>query len=151
VLIKYLNNGVQKHVSNQIGRGFIDAGLAVQLQDPTDAGAGGADTVPRWEVTEKHGQTRTWLVIKMTVLNRVEFFSGDPSELTDRYFGRKVPELIFKEYRAAWRANPTLRDTMAKVGSRAAESASDANVLTAHEKHNADMALSERLPVSQRR
>jgi hypothetical protein len=35
--IKYLNNGVVKHVTNEVGRGFIDAGLAVEIPSATPA------------------------------------------------------------------------------------------------------------------
>jgi hypothetical protein len=36
MLIRYKNNGVEKHVTNEVGRGFVDAGLAVEVLPEID-------------------------------------------------------------------------------------------------------------------
>jgi len=36
MLIRYKNNGIEKHVANEVGLGFIDAGLAEEIKPEVD-------------------------------------------------------------------------------------------------------------------
>jgi len=120
--IKFLNNGAEQHVSNEVGRGFVTAGLAEEIKPPTIA-----QLQPVWSVEVAHGFVR--IVMKLGTMGAgapggaatpriVQTYDRDPDQIHDRRyadgrkfsssFGRPVPDLIIKEYRKAWK-NPQAR------------------------------------------
>lgn len=128
--VKFLSNGLEQHVSGEVGRGFITAGLATEVKAVPVPPA-----VPQWSViVDESG----FVAIKMELGSigsakgsapvhgmkpapqTVAFYQGDPDSIHDRRrwtpqgqtgelycsaFGRPVPEDIVKQYRKA-RKNP---------------------------------------------
>lgn len=136
MLIRYLTNGVEQHVQNQLGRSLIAAGLAQEippkgsLLDQTRARLaaqmGSAPALePKWAVvTEPYADlqdpNKHVLAIRMDLGKQTSHFFGYPDQVNAkkewdggcRYlngFGREVPEEIAKEYRRQWKANKHLR------------------------------------------
>jgi hypothetical protein len=120
--IKFLSNGMEQHVSGEVGRGFITAGLAEEVKKVV------VPIVPRWSVIHDEsgyvaikmelGQTKNDL--GKFVAQSVAFYHGDPDSIHDRHqwapqgqtgepycsaFGRPVPKEIIDQYRKA-RKNP---------------------------------------------
>jgi hypothetical protein len=116
--IRYNATGVEDHVSNELGRALINTGQAVQITDTTAPGAGPINATPKWFVEVKvapRDRNRRHLVIRLEVLGRVEFFSGKPEWLNDRWFGRPVPIEIAREYARQYEAHEELRDKYALI------------------------------------
>jgi hypothetical protein len=112
--IRYIKTGTIDHVENAQGRAFIEAGLAEPILDrtlkPTPV------ITPKYSTSIMTGTTRRYLVLICEVLNRKDYFSGDPATITDRDFGRPVasiPKEVLAEYARQWKANPELRDEYA--------------------------------------
>jgi hypothetical protein len=134
VLIKF-TNGNEQHVSGEVGRGFITAGLATEVKKVIEP------VVPEWSVIldesgfvaikmelgsigpgaiAAHTKGRTPVRGTKPTPQTVAFYQGDPDSIHDRRrwtpqgqtgelycsaFGRPVPEDIVKQYRKA-RKNP---------------------------------------------
>jgi hypothetical protein len=126
--IKYLNNSVEDHVDRNLGTSLIRAGLAVAV-GPEESEATpfrlpkyqhpSAPAEPRWQI-ETVGISKKELVIRMSILGQVYYFSGNPASANktvawdggSRFlngFGRAIPKQILKAYREQWNANESLR------------------------------------------
>jgi hypothetical protein len=132
--IKFLSNGMEQHVSGEVGRGFITAGLAEEVKKVA------VPIVPLWSVildesgyvavkmelgtlgpgalvTSAASSSVDRKLISATVSTprTVAFYHGDPDSIHDRKdwrgqvycsaFGRPVPKEIIDQYRKA-RKNP---------------------------------------------
>lgn len=115
MLIRYLNNRVEQHVENQLGRSLITAGIAEQVSKEFVL------PEPAWSVVY---DPAGYVAIKMELgtlqpnsaggrpqVMTVAFFNGDPKYIHNRRdhlgnefcsaFGRSVPSEIIKEYKKA--------------------------------------------------
>lgn len=125
MLIRYLNNGAQKHVPNGVGQGFIDAGLAVLVRADDSATGEGirgpesfrlpkpGDAVipePEFDVTEFAGTDRSFLVIRLRIGARTETWSGDPKQIPAKFGGWPIPKEVATEYKRQLKARPKLLD-----------------------------------------
>lgn len=121
--IKFLNNGAESHVSNEVGRGFITAGLAEEVKKAAPVWQ------PVWSIERDMSNGFVFVRMKLGVLGEgaaggagtarvVQTYAGDPDLIHDRRdstgrvyssaFGRPVPDEILKEYKRAWK-NPDWR------------------------------------------
>jgi hypothetical protein len=113
MLIRFKATGAVMQVQNQVGRGFIAGGLAVEEKDPTAPGAVPA-APPKWEVITLAAVDRQFLAIRLEVLGRIEYYSGAPNAISPKTFGgHQAPAEIVREYAELWRASPSLRDAKA--------------------------------------
>jgi hypothetical protein len=116
VLIRFLSNGTEQQVQNEVGRGFITAGLAEEVKKVIPP------VVLDWSVIRDESG---YVAIKMElgqandlgkfVAKGVSFYHGDPDKIHDRKdwrgqvycsaFGRPVPGEFIEQYRKA-RKNP---------------------------------------------
>src|SRR5260370_42547220 len=114
MVIKFLSNGAEQHVSHEVGRGFIAAGLAQEIKPPAPA-----PLTPVWSVRR---DMSGFVLIEMklgtmgagssspTAPRFVATYQGEPDKIHDRKnsagpyssaFGRPVPKEIVDEYRRA--------------------------------------------------
>ncbi len=100
--IRY-QNGEVSSVRNDLGRELVRAGLAEEL--PKEAPKP-ADTAPKFEVVIRKGIGTQLTVIRMSVLNRYQDYSGAPDEITARHFGGfEPPKQVVADYRRRWEAS----------------------------------------------
>lgn len=118
MLVKYLNNGVQQHVENALGRSLITAGLAEEVKKQAVV------PEPVWSVVFDPGG---YVAIRMEMgvlapnsigakpqAMTVAFYNGDPKFIHDRRdhagnafcsaFGRRVPDEVLSEYKKVRKA-----------------------------------------------
>jgi hypothetical protein len=127
--IKSTLNGEVSNVRADIAREMVKMGVATAL-DSLDALSDtpsllpryqhpAAPTEPRWQI-ETVGLSKKELVIRMSILGQVYYFSGNPASANktvawdggSRFlngFGRAIPKQILEAYREQWNANESLR------------------------------------------
>jgi len=133
--IRYLTGpaaGEVRHVENSIGRDAIDSGRAEAVLDrtptqvfewkakdgPPESNVAVPVIKPKFYTAIINPPTtdRKFLVLACEILNRKDYFSGDPETITDRDFGRPVssisPEAL-AAYAKQWNEHPELRDPQA--------------------------------------
>jgi len=130
--IKSLINGAISHVRGDIAKELVAMGVAELLsEDTADAVASGFFEKPApfpppgsFKVPEPKFYTAIingpkgpkLLVFVCEILNRKDYFSGDPATISDRDFGRPVssiPPEALATYAKQWHAHPELRDANA--------------------------------------
>ena len=57
---------------------------------------------PKWNVVQLPVSGR--FAISLEHLSSVNYYDGDPDQLTEKTFGRAVPEHILAKYREVWRS-----------------------------------------------
>ena len=83
MLVRY-QNVVESHVAPAIGKELIKAGIAALVVKPPKK----ADTTPQFVVNET---PQGYVALTMTILERVETYTGDPKHISGRTFGGHMP------------------------------------------------------------
>lgn len=122
--IKYLNNGVEDHVENQLARSLIMAGLAEEVTQPEKKLPAPVPT-PQWSVEINRASTsqpHVYIALRVgqgiyryfghpQLVNAIHSWDGGKRFLSG--FGRECPEEIRAEYERIWTENPNLRTVSA--------------------------------------